>query len=187
MGQTIKVKVDEGQGYYETDYTPYECGANWMFGILVEDGDERDLYGWWRLDEFEWKQALANANSPCFPSFEDDGDGSMGREAEKGAWDTLQRRAIDTIVDLYNEGKDEERRVRWDEADEDFVDPNAGEWRPYLLQTWHRDLIDTFKDADGLFDLLRTLDRDEALREPEAEVDTAWWDTWCSYGEEKDA
>jgi len=94
---------------------------------------------------------------------------------------------IDRLVDLYNEGKDEERRVRWDEADEDFVDPDAGEWRPYLLQTWHRDLIDTFKDADGLFDLLRTLDRDEALREPEAEVDTAWWDTWCSYGEESEA
>ena len=33
MGQTIK--VDEGQGYYETDYTPYECGANWMFGYIT--------------------------------------------------------------------------------------------------------------------------------------------------------
>jgi hypothetical protein len=94
---------------------------------------------------------------------------------------------IDRLVDLYNEGKDEERRVRWDEANEDFVDPDAGEWRPYLLQTWHRDLIDTFKDVDGLLDLLSTLDWDEALRVPEVEVDTAWWDTWCSYGEEKDA
>ena len=94
---------------------------------------------------------------------------------------------IDRLVDLYNEGKGEERCVRWDEADEDFVDPDAGEWRPYLLQTWHRDLIDTFKDVDGLLDLLRTLDWDEALRVPEVEVDTAWWDTWCSYGEEKDA
>ena len=90
---------------------------------------------------------------------------------------------IDRLVDLYNEGKDEARRVRWDKADEDFVDPDAGEWRPYLLQTWHRDLIDTFKDADGLFDLLRTLDRDEALREPEAEVDDSWWKTWFSWGE----
>ena len=94
---------------------------------------------------------------------------------------------IDRLVDLYNEGKDEARRVRWDEADEDFIDPDAGRWRPYLLQTWHRDLIATFETTSDLIALLKSLDWDEALREPEAEVDTAWWDTWCSYGEESEA
>jgi len=120
MGQTIK--VDEGQGYYETDYTPYECGAK-------------------------------------------------------------QRRAIDTIVDLYNEGKDEARRVRWDEADEDFIDPDAGRWRPYLLQTWHRDLIATFETTSDLIALLKSLDVDAAREDLEIKVDDSWWKTWFSWGE----
>lgn len=94
---------------------------------------------------------------------------------------------IDRLVDLYNEGKDEARRVRWDKADEDFIDPDAGRWRPYLLQTWHRDLIATFETTSDLIALLKELDVDAAREDLEIKVDDSWWKTWFSYGGEPEA
>ena len=175
---TRRTMVNEGQEHYETDYTPYGYGASWMRDLLV-DCDDGDLHAWWGMGDFEWKQTLANAAT--FPHFLDD-DGSLSQEAERGAWDTLQRRVIDRLVDLYNEGKDEARRVRWDKANEDFIDSDAGRWRPYLLQTWHRDLIATFETTSDLIALLKSLDVDAGMEDLEIKVDDSWWKTWFSYG-----
>jgi hypothetical protein len=68
-----------------------------MEDCLIEAADQDRLYQWIGLDLHSFPEAIANANSPAFPSFKSEEELDAATDA---AWGELQRQLVEAVEDL---------------------------------------------------------------------------------------
>ena len=135
-----------------------EVGDTWMLDTIVYGS----LDEWKSLTRTEFNQALSNANHDPFPAFETSVETDAAYDA---AWNRLQREGIIAAIEDYNEGRPDHMRLNFDECKEDFVDPDAGEWKPFGAWNLRWDLVFVCGTIEECRTMLGRIEADEALQE----------------------
>ena len=81
------------------------------------------------------------------------------------AWNCLQREGIIAAIEAYNEGRPDHMHLHFDECKGDFIDPDAGEWKPYGAWNYRGDLVFVCEDITECRTMLGRIEADEALQE----------------------
>ena len=140
-----------------------EAGDDWMLNALIRcDEDERDRSEWYDCNYSEFLQALNNTNAPAFPTF---GTSEEMDAFYDAAWERLQKDGIIAAIEAYNEGRPDHIQLRFDKCKEDFVDPDAGEWKPYGAWNHRGDLVFVCGTIKECRTMLGRIVADEALQE----------------------
>lgn len=148
-----------------------EGGDNWMLealGRCDEDGKSREE--WYEMTWPEFSQALTNDILPDFKTMEElDAfyDAAWNRLQREGIIDAidLQREGIIAAIEDYNEGRPDHMHLHFGECKEDFVDPDAGEWKPYGAWNHRGDLVFVCGTIEECRTMLGRIVADEALQE----------------------
>ena len=140
-----------------------EAGDDWMLNALIRcDEDERDRSEWYDCNYSEFLQALNNTNAPAFPTF---GTSEELDAFYDAAWERLQKDGIIAAIEAYNEGRPDHMQLHFDKCKEDFVDPDAGEWKPYGAWNHRGDLVFVCGTIKECRTMLGRIVADEALQE----------------------
>lgn len=149
-----------------------DAGDAWMLEVIA-DGS---IGEWKTLSRPDFDQALSNANAPCIPTFDTPEEYDAFYDA---AWNRLQREVIIDAIDLqdlqregiidaieeYNEDRPDHLHLHFGECKEDFVDPDAGEWKPYGAWNHRGDLWFVCGTIEECRTMLGRIEADEALQE----------------------
>lgn len=137
-----------------------EAGDSWMLEALGRcDEEGRSREEWYEMTWPELSQALTNDILPDFKTIEE-------LDAfYDAAWERLQKDGIIAAIEAYNEGKPDHMALHFDECKEDFVDPDAGEWKPYGVWNYHGDLVFVCGTIEECRTMLGRIVADEALQE----------------------
>lgn len=85
--------------------------------------------------------------------------------AYDAAWNRLQKDGIIAAIEDYNEGRPDHMHLHFGECKEDFIDPDAGEWKPYGAWNYRGDLVFVCEDIAECRTMLGRIVVDEALQE----------------------
>ena len=135
-----------------------EAGDDWMLEAIT-DGS---IGEWKSINRADFNQALANANAPAFPTFNTTEELDAAYDA---AWNRLQREGIIAAIEAYNDGRPDHMQLHFDKCKEDFVDPDAGEWKPYGAWNHRWDLVFVCGTIKECRTMLGRIEADEALQE----------------------
>lgn len=137
-----------------------EAGDDWMLEALVRcDEDGRSREEWYEMTWPEFSQALTNDILPDFKTIEE-------LDAfYDAAWNRLQRDGIIAAIEAYNEGRPDHIQLRFDECKEGFIDPDAGEWKPYGAWNHRGDLVFVCGTIGEARTMLGRIEADEELQE----------------------
>ena len=75
------------------------------------------------------------------------------------------REGIIAAIEDYNEGRPDHMRLNFGECKGDFIDPDAGEWKPYGAWNYRGDLVFVCEDIAECRTMLGRIEADEALQE----------------------
>jgi len=149
-----------------------EAGDDWMLEALVRcDEDGRSRKTWYEMTWPEFSEALAtNDILPDFKTMEElDAfyDAAWNRLQREGIIDAidLQREGIIAAIEDYNEGRPDHMHLHFGECKPDFIDPDAGEWKPYGAWNYRGDLVFVCEDIAECRTMLGRIEADEALQE----------------------
>ena len=70
---------------------------------------------------------------------------------------------IIAAIEDYNEGRPDHLHLHFGECKEDFVDPDAGEWKPYGAWNYRGDLVFVCEDIKECRTMIGRIEADEAL------------------------
>ena len=85
---------------------------------------------------------------------------------EKGGIRMMQvREGIIAAIEAYNEGRPDHMHLHFGECKEDFVDPDAGEWKPYGAWNYRWDLMFVCGTIEECRIMIGRIEADEALQE----------------------
>lgn len=135
-----------------------EASDDWMLEVIA-DGS---IGEWETLNRPDFDQALSNANAPCFPTFDTTEELDAAYDA---AWNRLQREGIIDAIEEYNEDRPDHMQLHFGECKGDFIDPDAGEWKPYGAWNYRGDLVFVCEDIAECRTMLGRIEVDEALQE----------------------
>ena len=127
------------------------------------------------LDEFR-KESAAEAgdawmlealkcnkeHGPIFPKFDSNAEYDAAYVA---SWKRFHREKIIAAIEAYNEGRPDHMQLHFDECKKDFVDPDAGEWKPYGAWNHRGDLVFVCGTIEECRTMLGRIEVDEALQE----------------------
>ena len=132
-----------------------EAGDDWMLEALEGYHEEE----WYKMTWPEFSQALTNSILPDFKTMEE-------LDAfYDAAWNRLQREGIIAAIEAYNDGRPDHMQLHFGECKEDFVDPDAGEWKPYGAWNYRWDLMFVCGTIEECRTMLGRIEADEALQE----------------------
>lgn len=135
-----------------------EAGDDWMLEVIADES----IGEWKNLNRPDFDQALSNANAPCFPTFDTPEEYDAAYDA---AWNRLQREGIIAAIEEYNEDRPDHMQLHFGECKEDFIDPDAGEWKPYGAWNHRWDLVFVCGTIEECLTMLGRIAADEALQE----------------------
>ena len=135
-----------------------EAGDTWMLDTIVNGS----LDEWKSLTRTEFNQALSNANHDPFPAFETSVETDAAYDA---AWNRLQREGIIAAIEEYNGARPDHMQLHFDKCKEGFIDPDAGEWKPYGAWNHRWDLVFVCGTIEECRTMLGRIEADEALQE----------------------
>jgi len=75
------------------------------------------------------------------------------------------REGIIAAIEAYNDGRPDHMHLNFGECKEDFVDPDAGEWKPYGAWNYYGDLVFVCGTIEECRTMLGRIEVDEALQE----------------------
>lgn len=101
---------------------------------------------------------------------------------EKGGIRMMQvREGIIAAIEAYNEGRPDHMHLHFGECKEDFVDPDAGEWKPYGAWNYRWDLMFVCGTIEECRIMIGRIEADEALQE--ALQEQGWGEGSAAYKE----
>lgn len=137
-----------------------EAGDNWILEALGRcDEDGRSREEWYEMTWPGFSQALTNDILPDFKTIEE------VDAFYDAAWNRLQREGIIDAIEEYNEGRPDHMHLHFGECKGDFIDPDAGEWKPYGAWNHRGDLVFVCGTIAECREMLRRIETDEALQE----------------------